>query len=153
MIELTIRQINNIPYYIPKEVVHQDFLPAKSKLYLFTTLGKDDEGYLSVNFARGSAKVFANIVSIYKTGEGEDKEEPNPDWRNFTFPKDSDHSLYYAFYNKKFEFYNDMTSKCEYGCYLLISIEPSVKGDLDEQYRFYLFSITISLTPSGLLKK
>ena len=153
MIELTIRQINNIPYYIPKEVVHQDFLPAKSKLYLFTTLGKDDEGYLSVNFARGSAKVFANIVSIYKTGEGEDKEEPNPDWRNFTFPKDSDHSLYYDFYNKKFEFYNDMTSKCEYGCYLLISIEPSVKGDLDEQYRFYLFSITISLTPSGLLKQ
>ena len=153
MVETTIRQINNIPYYIPKEVVTQDFLPAKSKLYLFTTLGKDDQGYVTVNFARGSGLIYAKIVPIYKGEEEKEQKEENPDWRNYTFPKNSDDSLYYDFYNKKLVFSNDYTMLCDKGCYLFIAIEPSVKGDLDEEYRFYQFSISISLTPSGSLKQ
>ena len=31
----------------------------------------------------------------------------------------------------------------------LITLETSVRGDLDENYRFFEFSISVVLTPSG----
>ena len=147
ILEVTVKQINNIPYYIPKGIVKQDFIPANSSLYLYTTLGQDDEGYITVDFARGSGFVYAKIVEI--NGKGDE----NPDWRQFKFPKEQKDSLYYEFYNKRIIFANDKTDKCEYGCYLLITLLPSVEGKLDEQYRFYPFSITVGLTPNGNLKQ
>ena len=155
MIEVTFRQINNIPYYVPKEVVQQDFLPAKSWLYLFTTLGKDDEGYITMNIARGSGYIYAKIVPFEKETVTRELEDTSTDfvWRNHIFPKVPQNSLYYDFYNKKMTFTNKNTNNCGNGCYLLIAIEPSVKGQLDEEYRFYQFSISISLSPSGTLKQ
>ena len=147
ILEVTVKQINNIPYYIPKGIVKQDFISANSSLYLYTTLGQDDEGYITVDFARGSGLVYAKIVKI--DGEG----DSNPDWRQYKFPKSQDDSLYYEFYNKRIVFTNDKTEKCENGCYLLIYLQPSVGGNLNEQYRFYPFSITVSLTPNGNLKE
>ena len=147
ILEVTVKQINNVPYYIPKGLVKQDFIPANSSLYLYTTLGQDDEGYITVDFARGSGLIYAKIVEI--NGKG----DQDPDWRQYKFPKNQNDSLYYEFYNKRIIFTNSKTDRCENGCYLLITLKPSVEGKLDEQYRFYPFSITVSLTPNGNLKQ
>ena len=145
-LEISIRQMDNIPYYISKGVVKKDFVPGDSWLNLFTTLGKNDNGYINVNFARGSGLIYAKIVPI--NGEG----DKDPDWRQYKFPRTQEGTLKYDFYNKKILITNEDTSKCDDGCYLLISIESSVKGKLDEQYRFHIFSITVELIPNGKLK-
>ena len=147
IVELTLTQIGNIPYYIPKSVVKQNYVAANSSLYLFTNLGKNDEGYITIDFARGSGIVYAKVVKI--DGEGDN----NPDWRQYKFPQSIGESLPYDFYNKKLLFSHIYTNECENGCYLLISIQPSVKSELNEQYRFYQFSISVGLTPSGYLKE
>ena len=76
VLEVTIRQLDNVPYYIPKGVVKQDFVSGGTWLNLFTTLGKDDEGYITLDFARGSGEVYAKIVGF------EDKGDDEPDWRS-----------------------------------------------------------------------
>ena len=146
-LEISIRQMDNIPYYISKGVVKKDFVPGDSWLNLFTTLGKNDNGYINVNFARGSGLIYAKIVPI--NGEG----DKDPDWRQYKFPRTQEGTLKYDFYNKKILITNEDTSKCDDGCYLLISIESSVKGKLDEQFRFHIFSITVDLIPNGKLKQ
>ena len=147
-LEVTIKQINSkIPYYIPKGIVRQDFVPAKSTLYLFTTLGVNDQGFITINFARGSGIIYAKIVPI---NPEKGKEDPNPEWRQYNFPDKKEDSLYYEFYNKRLRFNTLDTNqeKCKNGCYLLISLQSSAKGKLDEEYRFHQFSITISLISS-----
>ena len=146
-LEISIRQIDNNPYYLSKGIVKQDFVPASTWLNLFTTLGKDDNGYINVNFARGSGLIYAKIVSI--NGEADE----DPDWRQYKFPKTQEGTLKYDFYNKKILFTKEDTSICDDGCYLLISLQSSAIGNLDEQYRFHLFSITVELIPDGELKK
>ena len=152
-LEVTIKQINSkIPYYIPKGIVRQDFVPAKSTLYLFTTLGVNDQGFITINFARGSGVIYAKIVPI---NPEKGKEDPNPQWRQYNFPDKKEDSLYYEFYNKRLRFNTSDTNqnKCKNGCYLLISLQSSAKGKLDEEYRFHQFSITISLISSRDSKK
>ena len=146
MLEISIRQIGNIPFYIPIGVARKDFVPASSSLNLFTILGQNNEGYINVDFARGSGLIYSKIVEIGGQGDG------NPDWRQYQFPKSQDNTLKYDFYNKKIIFTKDDTGKCRLGCYLLISIKSSTTGNLDENYRFHQFSITVSLTPEGKLK-
>ena len=142
IVELSIRQIDNVPFYIPKDVVRQDFVPANSWLKVFTTLGKDDEGYITLDFARGSGEVYAKIVKFDEEGD------QNPDWRQFKFPDKQQGTLKYEFYNKKLIFTSKDTNKCDDGCYLLISLKSSCIGKLDDQYRMHQLSITVGLTPS-----
>ena len=146
MLEISIRQIGNIPFYIPIGVAKKEFVPAGTTLNLFTTLGKGDEGYINVDFARGSGLIYSKIVDIGGQSEG------IPEWRQYQLPKSQDNTLKYDFYNKKILFTKDDTDKCNPGCYLLISIQPSTTGNLDENYRFHQFSITVSLTPESDLK-
>ena len=68
-LEISIRQMDNNPYYLSKGIVKQDFIPASTWLNLFTTLRKDDNGYINVNFFRGSGLIYAKIVPI--NGEGD----------------------------------------------------------------------------------
>ena len=73
IIELSLRQIDKIPFYISKGVVKQDFVSSSPWLNIFTTLGKNDEGYVIVDFARVSGKVVQFEKEI----------EENPDLRDF----------------------------------------------------------------------
>ena len=143
VLEVTIRQLDNVPYYIPKGVVKQDFVSGGTWLNLFTTLGKDDEGYITLDFARGSGEVYAKIVGF------EDKGDDEPDWRQFKFPRKQEGTLKYEFYNEKLVFKNEDTKKCDKGCYLLISVTSSTTGHLDSGYRVHQFSITVGLYPRG----
>ena len=145
-IEVTFKQNNLVPYYIPKGIVKEEFIPANTFLYMYTVVSKGDEGYINVDFARGSGLIYVKVVQFDEKGDS------NPDWRQFKFPESQDESLYYEFYNKKIVFSKDDTSKCGNGCYLLISIQSSVKGKLDEEYRYHKFTITVSLTGKGLLQ-
>ena len=141
-IELTVKQIGNIPYYIPKGVVRQDFLSGVTPLNLFSTLGVNDEGYISIDFARGSGEVYAKIV-------GFNEKDRNKEWRQYEFPKTQEGTLKYEFYNKRLIFNSTETSKCDNGCYLLISLKSSAEGKLDEEYCSHPFSIAIVLTPKS----
>ena len=143
VLEVTIRQLDNVPYYIPKGVVKQDFVSGDTWLNLFTTLGKDDEGYITLDFARGSGEVYAKIVQF------EDEGDKDPDWRQFKFPREQEGTLKYQFYNEKLVFSSVETNKCVNGCYLLISIRSSTTGHLDAGYRVHQFSITVGLYPRG----
>ena len=140
ILQVTIRQIDNIPYYIPKGEVVQDYVSSSSTLHLFTTLGKNDEGYITFDFTRSSGMVFAKVVRFDYEGDS------NPDWRQYRFPSNKDESLYYEFYNKKIQFNTSHTYDCEGGCYLLISLQTSATGKLDDQYRFHPLSVTVVLT-------
>ena len=146
MIEITIREIGNIPYYLPIGVAKKDFLSGVNKLNLFTTLGKNDQGFVTVDFARGSGLVYAKIVPI--EGYGDD----NPEWRQYELPKAIENNLAYDFYNKKLTFKTEHTQNCKDGCYLLLSIESSDSGSLSENFRSFQLSITVNLVPQKDLK-
>jgi hypothetical protein len=94
-IEVTFKQNNLVPYYIPKGIVKEEFIPANTFLYMYTVVSKGDEGYINVDFARGSGLIYVKVVQFDEKGDS------NPDWRQFKFPKSQDESLYYEFYNKE----------------------------------------------------
>ena len=146
IIEITIREIGNIPYYLPIGVAKRDFLSGRNKLNLFSTLGKEDQGFITIDFARGSGLIYAKIVEI--DGNGDE----NPEWRQYELPKVKDTNvLKYDYYNKKLLFTTDNTKKCINGCYLLISIESSTIGSLNENFRSFELTTTINLIPQGNL--
>ena len=147
IIEVTIRQIDNIPYYISKGALRQDFVSANSWLNLYTTVGKNEEGYVNVDFARGSGLIYAKILPI--NGKG----DYYPDWRQYKFPREKEGTLKYDFYNKKLLFKKEDTNSCSDGCYLLISLRSSATGNFEQQFRFHQFSITVSTTSAQELKK
>lgn len=72
-----------------------------------------------------SELIYAKIVKI-------DGSEKIPVWRQYSFAKSQEESLYYEFYNKKIIFSKNDTSKCEKGCYLLMSNQLSVKGQFED---------------------
>ena len=150
-IEITIRQIgNNIPYYIPKGIIKQNFITQDSNLYLFTTIGEKEEGHININFARGTGIIYAKIIPFNSLNN------KDSNWINIIFPKESNTNsdlLYYDFYNKRILFNNTTTNSCGKGCYLFISIESYTKDILEVSYKLYQFSIDISLTSSKKLNE
>ena len=148
ILEISMKEIgNNIPYYLPIGVARTDFLSGLNKLNLFTTLGKDDKGYITLDFARGSGLIYAKIVPI--DGDGDE----NPEWRQYELPKTKDNTLKYDFYNKKILIQSEDTKECEKGCYLLLSIETSTTGPFNENFRTHQLSITVNLIPKTDLKE
>ena len=146
IIEISIREIGNIPLYLPIGVAKIDFLSGTNKLNLFTTLGKEDQGFITIDFARGSGLIYAKIVPI--DGDG----DKNQEWRQYELPNEKNNNLKYDFYNKKMLIETENTELCENGCYLLISIESSTTGSLDENFRAFQLSITVNLIPKGDLR-
>ena len=143
IIETSIRPTKEVPIYLPKGVVKKDYVSGNTWLYLFTDVGKDDSGYISINFERGSFEVFAKIVQ-----KNQEKEDPEPEWRKYKFPKYVNKSLLYDFYNKKLYFTNEETENCDKGCYILISLRSTIKGSVVDEFRFYPFIISVGFTPS-----
>jgi hypothetical protein len=145
--ETSIKQVKNSPYYLTKNIIRRDFLAGDSSLYMFTDLGLNDEGYLTVDFTRSSGYIYGKIVK--------QNAEPlsNSDWRQFTFPKTKEDSLYYEFNSKKLLFSKLETSVCEKGCYLLIHIKSSMQGDFMEQYRFFPFTISVVLASNKNIER
>lgn len=110
-IETTIKQIMNEPYYLPRGIVKNDFINGNSSLYLYTDVGKSD-GYITINFFRGSGFIFARVVQIYQ-----ENEEPEANWRKYRFPSTINEpgSLKFDFFSKKILFTEEDTKQCEHG--------------------------------------
>ena len=146
MIEITIRQIQNTPTYLQKSQAKRDFTCGDSFYYLYTDIGKNEIGEVSVNFLRDFGNVWGKVVRKDQT---EIEQEAN--WRGiYRMPSaDWGDSLPFNGYTKKFEIGIEDTQDCIEGCYLLLSIQISQIGDYVEEYKFYPFSIITRITPNN----
>ena len=102
-----------------------------------------EEGEISINFRRGCGKIFSKIIP--KTLE---KPEIGADWReSFKFPKIYDESMEFNGYTHKIIFGKNETKICEDGCYLLLSLQNSIRSQefysLNFDYREHPFTILI----------
>jgi len=145
IIETTIKQIKNSPYYVPRGIIRKDYISGDAFLFIYTDVGQD-EGYITINFDRESGFVFGKVVEIYQT-----KVDTDADWRNYKFirNKNEDGSLKYDFYNKKLLFSKAETQKCGDGCYILISIKTSVYKDNIQDSEYQFFTLLADFTPKN----
>ena len=146
MIEITIRQIKNIPSYIQKGLAKRDFTCGDNFYYLYTDVGKNEEGEVLVDFMRDFGNVWGKIVRKDQTTPDEEANwkgiyrMPSQDWED---------SLEYNGYIKKLIIRTENTVDCIEGCYLLLSIRISQIGDYADDSKFYPFSILTKITPNN----
>ena len=146
MIEITIRQVLNTPTYLQKSQAKKDFTCGDKKYYLYTDIGKNEIGEVSVNFLRDFGLVYGKVVRKDQTTIDEEA-----DWRGiYRMPSESwEDSLPYNGYTKKFEVGIEQTQDCIEGCYLLLTIQVSQIGDYVDDSKFYPFSIMTRITPNN----
>ena len=144
MIEITLRPILSIPTYLQKGRVKKDFVYGEKYYYLYTEIGKNDEGYILVNFMRGNGLVYAKIVRKDQTNIDEEA-----NWRDkYRMPSEEwSDSIAYNPYLKKIEVKTEDTGDCIQGCYLLVSIQLNIGRDYVEDYKFFPFTILARITP------
>ena len=146
MIEVTVRYIKNIPSYIQKGRAKRDFTCGDNFYYLYTDIGKNEEGEVLVDFLRDFGDVWGKIVRKDQTSIDEEA-----NWRGiYRMPsKDWEDSLEYNQYIKKIIVRTEDTSDCIEGCYLLLSIRISQIGDYVDDSKFYPFSILPKISPNN----
>jgi hypothetical protein len=52
MIEITLKEVLNTPTYLQKGQAKRDFVCGDRYYYLYTDLGKNEEGEITINFLR-----------------------------------------------------------------------------------------------------
>ena len=146
MIEVTVRQILNTPSYLQKGQAKTDFTCGDHYYYLYTDIGKNEAGEVSVNFIRDFGEVWGKVVR-------KDRKDPETEanWRGiYRMPSaDWDDGLPYNGYIKKFSVGVEQTQDCIEGCYLLLSIRISQIGEYVDDSKFYPFSIITKITPNN----
>ena len=148
-IETTIRETGEVPLYLPKGVSKRNYASWDQFLYFYTDIGLEDSGSITINFERGSFEVYAKIVKKNMA-----QEENKANWRQYKFPDKEEHDqLIYDFYNKRLTFTNLETENCHDGCFILISLKSSVNGSLQEEYRYFPFTISVMINSKGDLQK
>ncbi len=146
MIEITVRQIKNIPSYIQKGIAKIDFTCGDSYYYLYTDIGKNEQGEVLIDFLRDFGNIWGKIV---RKDQSESDEEAN--WRGiYRMPsEDWEDSLEYNKYIKKLLIRAEDTQDCIEGCYLLMSIQISQIGEYVDESKFYPFLILTRITPNN----
>ena len=154
MVEITVREATKIndtlrvPTYLQKGIAKKDFTTGDGYYYLYTMLGKNDQGDITVNFFRDFGEVYGHIVPMNTI-----KREPNYEWMNlYRLPSNEykEDSLNYNPYLKKYEIKLEDTLNCDEGCYLILGIIISQIGEWAEDWKFYPFSIITRITPNNL---
>ena len=145
MIEITFRQLKNFPSYLQKSHAKLDFTSGDNFYYLYTEIGKNEIGEVSINFLRDFGNVWGKVVRKDQTTP---EEEAN--WRGmYRMPSEEwEDSLPFNRYTKQFEMNIEDTRDCIEGCYLLLSIQVSQIGDYVNDSKFYPFSIIAKVTPN-----
>ena len=138
-VELTMYQIDEVPFYLEKNIVKQDVLNGNKVKHYYFEIAKEEYGDITLDFKRGSGNIYASI-------EERTRAEPmnQPDWRGiYHFPMTNDESLKYKTYGKKIVIEENDTKKCKNGCYVLISIASNSKyyGLYDDETATYRISI------------
>ena len=147
MAEITIREVRNTPTYLKKSQAKIDFVCGDRIYYLYTDIGKNEVGDVTVNFFREFGNVWGKIV---RKDQKEVDEEAN--WRGiYRMPSEEwEDSLTFNKYTKKLIIETDNTLDCIEGCYLLLSVQISQIGEYVEDYKLYPFSILTKITPSNV---
>ena len=145
MIEVTIRHILNTPTYLQKGIAKKDFTCGDNYYYLYTDIGKNEAGEVSVNFLRDFGNVWGKVVRKDQVNK-----EEGANWRVYRMPSDDwGDGLPYNGYIKKFSVGVEQTQDCIEGCYLLLSIRISQIGEYVDDSKFYPFSIITKITPNN----
>ena len=146
MLEITIREIKNTPTYLQKGQAKLDFVCGDRFYYLYTDIGKNEIGEITVNFLREFGSIWAKVVRKDQTYPDEEA-----NWRGiYRMPsEDWVDSLAYNGYTKKIVVNPENTVDCIEGCYLLMSVQISQIGEYVEDSKFYPFSILTRITPSS----
>ena len=146
MIEITIREIKNTPSYLQKGQAKLDFVCGDKFYYLYTDIGKNELGEITINFLREFGNLWAKVVR-----KDQSNADDNANWRGiYRMPsEDWSDSLSFNSYTKKLFVSSEDTADCIEGCYLLISVQISQIGEYVQDYKFYPFSIITRITPSS----
>ena len=146
MIEVTLREVKNTPTYLQKGQAKRDFVCGDKYYYLYTDIGKNEVGEITINFLREFGNIWAKVVRKDQISKDDD-----PNWRGiYRMPsKEWGDSLPFNSYTKKMQVNPEDTQDCIEGCYLLISIQVSQIGEYVEDSKFYPFSILTRITPNN----
>ena len=114
MIEISVLQIENTPYYFTKGVLKNFFINGNKNLYLYTNIEKGEDGYVTINIDKRNFIVLGDIINI-------SKKEIEID----SFPQDES-ELYFDYNFKQLFLDKEKTNDCNFEfshCYLLITIK------------------------------
>ena len=142
MIEVTFREVLNIPTYIQKGNAKLDYVFGDKLYYLYTDIGRNDVGEITLNFLREFGSLWARIVrKDLKVAEKEANWRkyyrlPGPNWEFLKFDE----------YTRKLKITTKDTEECINGCYLLMTIQINDVGEYVPDSVFYLFSIIVKIT-------
>jgi len=130
---------SNSVSYIPKNLLSIDYTQNMNSKYFYTELGKNEEGFIVVNFLRGSGKIYARIVNY-------NNNEKDGNWRGKYILPNKDNTLIMDSLKKKLEF-STQNLNCQKGCYLLIKVFSNVEINSIELDRIFPFSIIVHSYP------
>ena len=133
ILEFSIENIGfNFVSYIPKNMMKINYAQANYSQYYYTELGKNEEGFITTNFLRGSGKVYARIVE-------KDLIEKDGNWRGeYILPNEANvpNNMKMNLYTKKISF-STYGKNCIKGCYLLMNvISDAEKNVLDINFPY-----------------
>ena len=146
MIEITLREVKNTPTYLQKGQAKRDFVCGDKYYYLYTDVGKNEVGEITINFLREFGNIWAKIVRKDQSYADDDA-----NWRGiYRMPSQEwGDSLPFNEYTKKMYINVEDTQDCIEGCYLLISVQISQIGDYVDDSKFYPFSIITRINPNN----
>ena len=148
MIEITVREPTQmkqessyirVPSYVQKGIAKKDFTTGDGYYYLYTDLGANDQGDITINFFRDYGEVYGRIVK--KDVRDIDGEIEWMDMYRLPSHEWEGDGLKYNKYLKKYHIDAEDTQDCNGGCYLILGIIISQIGEWAEKWKFYTFSI------------
>ena len=138
VLDFSIKSISsNFVSYLPKNILTTDYIYGNSSQYFYTELYSYEEGFISINFLRGSGNVYAKVVS-------KNTKEENPNWRGkYKLPSSEQESLKIEAFTKKIKFSTPLNIE-EKDYYLLLKVFPDVEGDFKNKKLIFPYTIFIN---------
>ena len=144
ILEISIKSMgSNIVSYIPKNYFKLDYVQNIKSQYYYTEIGKNEKGFIIINFLRGSGRMYSKIIE-----KNRELPEKGANWRGkYVLPFEEDKEMLMDPFTKKIKIKN--TDKCRDGCYLLLNVFPDVQAEESLEFVNYPYSIFINLIPSS----
>ena len=155
MVEITVREAVKegddnkdlrVPTYLQKGIAKKDFTTGDTYYYVYTDIGKNDQGDITINFLRDYGEVYGRIVK--KDSRDSDGIEWMEKYRLPGSGWDGDDANYNK-YLKKYHISIEDTEDCIGGCYLILGIIISQIGEVAEKWKFYPFSIITEISQNS----
>ena len=67
ILQTTLRQIKNKFHYLEKGIIKNEIIPKNDNLYLYTEIGKEDEGFILIDLMKEKVEIKAKIIEINNT--------------------------------------------------------------------------------------